>query len=179
LLDYQLVQGDGMHLLGRLRDLDPIIPIIAISGVATSEIAAKLVLAGADDYFNKRDLNSADLGKSIRASLRRADAVRKKIGSRMTDELSRFTHQLRELCAEYVRRLGPDFLKQLDVIAQELKRARISAPELQRMHENATSQTELAIGLDQGRMKLLARSLLFELFVRVYDDPYPNEARRD
>src|SRR5580658_2289971 len=47
LLDYQLVQGDGMHLLGCLRKLDPYIPIIAISGVATSEIAAELVLAGA------------------------------------------------------------------------------------------------------------------------------------
>src|SRR5580704_13923318 len=56
LLDYQLENGNGMHLLGRLRKLDPIIPIIAISGVATSEIAAELVLAGADDYFNKRDL---------------------------------------------------------------------------------------------------------------------------
>jgi CheY-like chemotaxis protein len=39
LLDYQLAQGDGLHLLGRMRDLDPIIPIIAISGVETSEVA--------------------------------------------------------------------------------------------------------------------------------------------
>jgi len=179
LLDYQLDQGDGVHLLGCMRELDPIIPIIAISGVATSEIAAKLVQGGADDYFNKRELKSADLAKSIRSSLRRADAVRKTIASRTTDELSRFTNQLTELCALYVRRMGTDFLEHLDVIEQNMKRARISAHELQRMHETATSRLEVTIGLDRGKMKLMARHLLFELLVRVYEDPYLSAEPRD
>jgi pilus assembly protein CpaE len=169
-LDYQLEQGDGLHLLGRLREADPIVPIIAISGVATSEIMAQLIHSGADDYFEKRSLNSAMLAKSIRSALRRAEAVRKTIANRATDKWSRFTHQLAELCAEYVRTMGTDFLDQLDVVAKDLKNAGIAAHELQRIHDNATSGLEVAIGLEQGRMKLRARPLLFELLVRVYDD---------
>ncbi len=44
-VDYELAEGDGLHLLTRLREADPIMPIIAISGVASSEIMAQLVQA--------------------------------------------------------------------------------------------------------------------------------------
>lgn len=179
LLDYQLVQGDGMHLLGRLRELDPIVPIIAISGMASADIAARLIQGGADDYFNKRELNSADLAKSIRASLGRAGAVRKTLASRMTDELSRVLRQLTELCADYVNGMGPEFLEQLEVMALAIKKAHISAQDLQRMHEQATASLEGAAGLDQERLRLLARPLLLELLVRVYDDPYPGAEKRE
>jgi DNA-binding response OmpR family regulator len=169
LLDYQLEKGNGMHLLRRLRKLDPIIPIIAISGVATSEIAAELVLAGADDYFNKRDLDSAGLATSIRLSLRRADAVRKKLADRPTGIANRLTPQLTMFLAEYVDRLGPEFLAQLDVIAHEMKHACISADELQRIHEDAVLQIKNERGLDQDRTKLMVRPLLLELLVRVFE----------
>jgi CheY-like chemotaxis protein len=179
LLDYQLAQGDGLHLLGRLRAADPILPIIAISGVATSEVMTQLVQAGADDYFNKAGLCSADLGMSIRSCLRRADAVRKRMANHAPDRLRPFTPRLTELCAEFVRKMGADFVGRVDGIAQEMKRARVSVPELQRMHENATSQLDVANGFEKGRMKLLARPLLFELLVRVYEDPNPGAERRD
>src|SRR5580692_5708297 len=42
-VDFQLSQGNGLQLLRQLRQLDPVIPIICISGVATSEVAAQLV----------------------------------------------------------------------------------------------------------------------------------------
>jgi CheY-like chemotaxis protein len=171
LLDYKLEQGDGLHLLGRIRQLDPIIPIIAISGMATAEIAAQLVQAGADDYFNKRELKSADLVKSIRSSLRRADAVRKKLASQPPDKWAGLTDQLTEICAEYARRMDGGFVDQLDLLARAMKTAGISEHELQRLHEVATSRLELAIGLDHGRTSLRVRALLFELLVRVYDDP--------
>ncbi len=169
LLDYQLEKGNGMHLLGRLRKLDPIIPIIAISGVATSEIAAELVMAGADDYFNKRDLGSASLATSIRSSLSRADAVRKKLADRPTGKANRLTPQLTTLFAEYVDQLGSDFLAQLDVIAREIKHARISAEDLQRIHEDAVTQVKDERGLDHDRTKRMVRPLLFELLVRVFE----------
>jgi CheY-like chemotaxis protein len=169
LVDYQLAHGDGLQVLSRIRAIDWIIPIIAISGIATSDVAAQLVRAGADDYFDKRYLTSADLAKSIRSSLRRANAVRKKVATRTTDTLSRFTNQLTELCADYVRRMGGGFLEQLDVIAQDLKDARISAYDLEAMYENATSRLEVAGGADQGRIKRLARPLLFDLIIRLND----------
>jgi DNA-binding response OmpR family regulator len=179
LLDYQLAEGDGLHTLGRMREVDPIVPIIAISGVATSQVAAQLVQAGADDYFDKRELSSSGLAKSIRASLRRAEAVRKTIASRMPDEPSRAATKLTELCVDYVRRIGVGFLEQLDVITQDLKHAGMSAQELEQMHENATLGLEVPAGLDRGRMKLLTRPLLLELLVRVYDDPNLSAERRD
>jgi DNA-binding response OmpR family regulator len=169
LLDYQLEKGNGMHLLGRLRKLDPIVPIIAISGVATSEIAAELVQAGADDYFNKRDLNSAGLATSIRSSLRRADAVRKTLADRAVGTVNHLTPQLTKFYAEYAARIGPDFLAQLDVIAHDMKHACISAEELQRIHEDALSQIKDDAGLDQDRTKQLLRPLLLELLGRVFE----------
>jgi DNA-binding response OmpR family regulator len=78
ILDYHLRQGNGLHCLGEIRQRDRIVPIIAISGVATAEIAADLVQAGADDYISKQDLTSDMLARSMRAALERADAYRKR-----------------------------------------------------------------------------------------------------
>jgi DNA-binding response OmpR family regulator len=76
ILDYNLRQGNGLHCLRELRTRDPVVPIIAVSGVATAEIAADLVQGGADDYINKRDLTSCVLARSMRDALKRADAWR-------------------------------------------------------------------------------------------------------
>jgi DNA-binding response OmpR family regulator len=78
ILDYHLQQGNGLNCLEELRRRDQIVPIIAISGIATDEIAAALVQAGADDYLCKRDLTSGVLDRSMLAALARADAWRKR-----------------------------------------------------------------------------------------------------
>ena len=76
ILDYHLSQGDGVGCLRYFRQLDPIVPIIAVSGVATDEIAAILISAGADDYLAKQTLNSKILCQSVRNALTRAQAFR-------------------------------------------------------------------------------------------------------
>src|SRR3954452_17737050 len=73
ILDFHLTQGDGLSCLEQLRLRDRIVPIIAVSGVATPEIAAKLLEGGADDYISKRDLSRSRLAKSVREALARAD----------------------------------------------------------------------------------------------------------
>jgi DNA-binding response OmpR family regulator len=78
ILDYHLRQGDGLHCLEKLRQGDPIVPIIAISGVATAEITADLLQAGADDYIGKRDLTSGVLAPIVRQALARADVWRQR-----------------------------------------------------------------------------------------------------
>ncbi len=82
ILDYQLRQGNGLHCLRSLRQRDLIVPVIAISGVATTEIALELLQAGADDYLNKRDLTSKLLARSVREALLRSDACRPRIVGR-------------------------------------------------------------------------------------------------
>ena len=43
ILDYHLTSGDGLSCLRRLRERDAMVPVVAVSGVATPEIAAELV----------------------------------------------------------------------------------------------------------------------------------------
>jgi DNA-binding response OmpR family regulator len=76
-LDYLLPQGDGLHCLKELRLRDPKVPIIAISGAASLQIAKELVECGADDYLNKNELAGRALAKSVRDVLSRWDAWKK------------------------------------------------------------------------------------------------------
>jgi DNA-binding response OmpR family regulator len=78
IVDFHLTQGNGLHCLEEIRRRDQVVPIIAVSGVATDEIAALLLQAGADDYIGKRDLTSGQLAQSIRHALARADACRRR-----------------------------------------------------------------------------------------------------
>ena len=76
ILDYQLSQGDGVSCLRYIRKIDPTVPVIAVSGAATDDIAAVLILAGADDYLAKQTMGSEILGQSVRNVLTRAHAFR-------------------------------------------------------------------------------------------------------
>jgi DNA-binding response OmpR family regulator len=76
-LDYRLTEGDGLHCLKELRVRDAKVPVIAISGMASLEIAKELVECGADDYLNKSDLSANSLAKSVREVLSRWDAWKK------------------------------------------------------------------------------------------------------
>ena len=78
ILDYHLRVGNGLQCLEKMRNSDAIVPIIAISGVATAEIAADLLQAGADDYIGKRDLTSSVLAPVVRQALARADVWRER-----------------------------------------------------------------------------------------------------
>src|SRR5687767_5581962 len=75
LLDYMLTQGNGLNCLQRLRQIDAMVPIIALSGAATPETAAELLQAGADDFLAKQGLKQEMLAQSVRDALARAEAI--------------------------------------------------------------------------------------------------------
>lgn len=86
ILDYHLSQGDGVNCLRHIRQIDPTVPVIAVSGVATNEIAVELIAAGADDYLAKQTLDNRILSQSVRNVLTRAKAFRGRfalVGSRL------------------------------------------------------------------------------------------------
>ncbi len=85
ILDYHLTAGNGLSCLERLRRRDRILPIIAVSGVATPEIAAELLQVGADDFISKKDLSDDVLARSVRGALARADAWRRRARGRKPD----------------------------------------------------------------------------------------------
>ncbi len=79
LVDYQLAGGDGLSLVRRIRQADPLAPVIAMSAVAPAEVAEDLIRAGADDYLDKRWLDSKMLARSVRTALMRAEGIRKRL----------------------------------------------------------------------------------------------------
>jgi CheY-like chemotaxis protein len=76
ILDYHLREGDGLSCLRRIRRIDAVVPIIAVSGEATDEIAAELISGGADDYLAKQTVDSQVLAQSVRNVISRAQAFR-------------------------------------------------------------------------------------------------------
>lgn len=165
LLDYQLKEGNGLHLLRRLRQIDPIVPIIAISGVASSEVAADLVQAGADDYFNKSDLTSTLLARSVRNALLRAATVRNRTAMPSADTL-RTEAQFQRLCQDFRGRLGMPFFGELDALEKSLRDAKQQAGDMEVLFRKACSRLD-ADQPDAVPAHVILRPLLLELLVRI------------
>ena len=100
-MNYMLQHGNGLHLLQELRARDSVIPVIAISGVAPSTVALDLIQAGADDYFDKSDLDTRRLVKSIRESLGRAGKLKHRAAAPVD-----FGTLVSELSRDFADRLG-------------------------------------------------------------------------
>jgi CheY-like chemotaxis protein len=82
ILDYHLTKGDGLSCLRWLRRSDPFLPIIAVSGVATPDIATQMIEEGADDYLCKQSLNfGQSLIQSVKNTLTRARVLRRRFGA--------------------------------------------------------------------------------------------------
>jgi DNA-binding NarL/FixJ family response regulator len=166
LLDYQLEQGNGLSCLRALRRLDPIVPIIAISGVATSEIALELVKGGADDYIQKQDLTGDVLRHSVLAALKRADALRSRMHTSNGSPTARLKPLLREFCAEFVSQVGPNFLARLDELETAAGQARMGLDEVRRLFDEISS--DIGAGSQPEQSKEYLRPVFLELFLRIY-----------
>jgi DNA-binding NarL/FixJ family response regulator len=84
---YQLSEGDGLHFLKELRRRDSNVPVIALSGTASPQIARELVECGADDYLDKKDLSRDVLARSVRDVLSRWDAWQRLVGRKKMDPI--------------------------------------------------------------------------------------------
>jgi DNA-binding NarL/FixJ family response regulator len=56
--------------------LDPLVPILVVSGLNEPGLASSLLGAGADDFLSKENLAGERLLEAVRAALDRAGAVR-------------------------------------------------------------------------------------------------------
>ena len=109
ILDYMLTQGDEASCLRRLRELDSIVPIIAVWEPPGAEITTQLLELGADDFLDKRSLNSQALLRSVREALKRADGFRlRPAGSTATR--SKPNPVLEHLCRLAIETLGSEYL---------------------------------------------------------------------
>jgi DNA-binding response OmpR family regulator len=152
LLDCVLEQGDGLHLLQELRDRDPVVPIIALSGTATTQLAADLIRGGADDYFDKAELSTERFSASIRFCIDRAAKLRDRKPNAVP-----VGEQLAGLTADFNARLGPDFFDRLDRVVGELRTRCTTLAALEELFARETVPTA-------------ARPVLLEIATRLFGD---------
>lgn len=165
IVDYQLLQGNGLQCLQKIRRRDSIVPIIAVSGTATPEIARNLLRSGADDFLSKVDLTSEVLGQSVRAALTRAERWRRHLPDGLADKSSQVETQLRALCQRFIAGLGPDWLAQLDAFETLARESQLSPEVLQTSFQLATSDANAA-GPAAGKAQRFLRPLWLELVMR-------------
>jgi DNA-binding response OmpR family regulator len=153
LLDYALEQGDGLHLLRELRARDPVVPIIALSGTATTQVAADLMRGGADDYFDKSELSAERFSASIRSCIDRAAKLR----GRVPTPAPVRGDQLAALAADFTATLGPDFFDRLDRVAGALR-------------TQCPTRKALDVLVARTPLPAAARPLLLEIAARLFGE---------
>ncbi len=166
-LDYHLTHGNGLSCLRRLRQLDGCVPVIAVSGVATAEVAAELVRAGADDYISKTDLAPGVLGRSLREALLRANACRVRTGG--GDPTAEAGALVRELCQQFAAAVGPEFVGLLDRFEAAVVGAGLTAAQVERLFEGVCGDLErVRADGGVGAVRML-RPVLLEMLLRLAD----------
>jgi CheY-like chemotaxis protein len=166
ILDYYLTQSNGLECLRQLRRLDPIVPIIAISGTATPEIAAELVQAGADDYISKEDLNRKMLARSLRCALDRADALRQFEAATPTDGTGPIDSLLQQICQDFLAQAGGRFLARLEEFEAAARQAKMTPGQIQRLFQRVLRH--IGNGQPESERKASLRPILLEMLLRLF-----------
>ena len=127
LLDLGLPDSNGFETFIQIYELYPHIPIIIITGLEDEELGLRSLKKGAQDYLIKGQINSKILSRSIKYSIERQTALRKKdmiikeIHHRMKNNLQ-IISSLLSLQGDYV-----DDEKCLDILKESQTRVRSKA----------------------------------------------------
>lgn len=169
LLDYHLSQGDGLSCLRRLREVDPLVPIIALSGMATPETASELLEVGADDYLNKQELNRENLAAAMRAALSRVEAVKQAPSrSKPLPKFEQSELRFQKLAREFFRRIDAALVRELDDFENAARQERLALQRLQELFTQICDELDgAADGAGVPAAKRL-RPLLLEAVLRIY-----------
>ncbi len=73
LSDYQMPQFTGMEALLIVKEMDPILPFIIVTGTINEVVAVECMKAGASDYILKENLSR--LGSAITSSLEKQESI--------------------------------------------------------------------------------------------------------
>jgi DNA-binding response OmpR family regulator len=166
LLDYQLAQGNGLNCLRSIRQLDARVPIIAISGAATSSVAAELLQSGADDFISKAHLSVKGLERSIRLALSRADAYRRRQAVAQVNQSEPVVAGLRQLCQRVLEQWRSLHGDQLTTLAQAIHRAGLSDRQVRQAFQIVHQDLAQESALTMAELKLLLQPILPVLQLR-------------
>jgi DNA-binding response OmpR family regulator len=170
IIDYHLSQGDGLSCLRTLRQQDPIVPIVAVSGQASEEIAAALLRSGADDYISKCDLHGDLLAGSIRMALRRADAWRRRKPVSAESGRDRARAALLKVCKGFTTSAGSDFLHRLAECETAVEEINLTGEQLDKLFEVVCLELTAACPTDRFSVRQFLRPIRLELQLRLARD---------
>lgn len=91
-LDYQMPDIDGFDGLNQLRENYPFLPIVMVTGFGSEVLAARAIIAGADDYIPKGSISKEQLEHAITTATAKA-RLRQTIFNQQ-QELEQFAHML-------------------------------------------------------------------------------------
>lgn len=174
LLDYQLSQGNGLQCLKKLRQRDPLVPIVALSATAPAEVAGDLIRGGADDYLSKFDLTLEQFVRTVREALYRTDQLRRRLPSTDSGETLQAGMQLAELCEDFLRGPGSALVKRLDEFESAARQAQLTPDSLRRQFERVCQEWDALPG-GQPAAKRIVRPLMLELFLRLFSTDSPDD----
>lgn len=92
LLDYSLPGDDGLQVLDWLRQSDPFLPVVMITGQGNEALAVAALRAGASDYVVKGEITAAGLERCIGFAAEGA-RLRRRIAEK-TDDIEHFMRTL-------------------------------------------------------------------------------------
>jgi CheY-like chemotaxis protein len=174
-LDYHLARGNGLSCLQRLRQLDRIVPVIALSGKATPEIAAELLKAGADNYLSKKDLATETFAGCIKDALIRADAWRRHAPTPTAGATAEVGQLIRQIFQGFASGPGLELQRQLDGLEAAVRRANLNVQQVQQLVEAANAEIESARPADGPPLQRILRPIALELIVRLWGDQLGEE----
>ena len=172
ILDYQLSQGNGLSCLRKLRQRDATVPIVAVSGVATPEIAGELLHAGADEYLHKHTLDSDVLARSVRHILARTEALRHGAVAGDVNQRARIETLVRQVCETFRSSVRPEFFQQLDDLEAAAFQANLNAKDVQCMFSAACAELGSFHSADRTAYERRLRPVVLEILVRLFETPF-------
>lgn len=176
ILDYNLGSGNGLSCLRRMRRIDPVLPILVVSGTASDEVAGELLKAGADDFFGKRDLSHEELINRIRSMQMRSSVLRHRRTSTENHEWpDEVDAHFKQTCRTFLASVGTDFAEKIDAVERTLARQDFSVSEIRRLFRTACVDLGKELPGGVGHARQLLRPLLLELLVRLFDGVFAED----
>ena len=155
ILDYRLPLGDGLACLRKLRQIDPAVAIVVVSGQTTPEIGAECRQAGADDYLSKQDLTAEKLAASVRKALTRAKSW------------PGLRSRLAEICDAFLGSLPAEFFAALDDFEKSLRQADMTPEQVPILFETIAGELDKSAPQLGHPALTLVRPLLLALVERL------------
>ena len=165
LLDYQLAAGNGLSCLRRIRLLDSILPVVALSGVASDEVFADLLEGGAADCIHKEALTTEGLAAALHGALVVSDAWRHRAPAAEIPLPPAATANFAALVQLFVDQLPPQYITQLDEFEAAAKHLTIS--QIKQLFNNAQQQLQ-ATRTTPADLHRHLRPLMLEILLRIF-----------